>query len=255
MFDDSNNPGAVPTGASPVVAAIHAAGHYSICYVEAGAYQTGFPDDSDFAAADYGDGAQQYAMQGWSGEWWFDLSGFANYVAGTPSTLTGAAVNIAAGLNDRFQWCKLEGQDAVEPDDLDGYTNTGDTGVAGGGWGLTQADSAGFERWIAYQVHADGLAVFQKNDPANASSDEPLFDGVISEECNAYNDPCAGPGGDWTAYLAAGKPVLNAEYTSDSETASKFCPTDEEYGIWGALFDLNLDGATYDPCWSANNTL
>ena len=56
------------------------------------------------------------------------------------STLTGAAVNIAAGLDRRIAWCALEGQDAIEPDDLDGYTNRGDTGVTGGGWHLSRAD-------------------------------------------------------------------------------------------------------------------
>ena len=248
LFQDSNTGGGIPTGPSPVVTAVHAAGKYSVCYVEGGAYQTGFPDDSNFAAADYGNGAKQYAMQGWSGEWWFDISGFANYAAGNPATLTGAAVNIAAGLDKRLGWCAVEGQDAVEVDDLDGYTNPGSTGVAGGGWNLTQADSAGFERWLAYDAHSHGLAIFQKNDPANAGVDEPLFDGMIIEECNSYNDPCSGSAGDASPYLAAHKPVLNAEYTQDGETTSKFCPADTAAGITGALFDVNLAEGTYQPC-------
>jgi hypothetical protein len=50
LFADSNRPGgAIPTGRSPVVAALHAAGKYSICYVEAGAWQSSFPDRGDFA--------------------------------------------------------------------------------------------------------------------------------------------------------------------------------------------------------------
>jgi hypothetical protein len=136
-----------------------------------------------------------------------------------------------------------------------------DTRIAGrpgcaAGWRLTQADSAGFERWIAYQVHANGLAVLQKNDPANATVDEPLFDGVVTEECNHYSDPCAGPGGDWDAYLAAGKPVLNAEYAQDGETSAAFCAADDAARIWGALFSVALNGATdYQPCWNAANDL
>jgi hypothetical protein len=243
----------VPTGPSPVVRAIHAAGHYSICYVEAGAYQTGFPDDASFKAADYGHGAKRYNMQGYPNEWWFDVRGFAHYVAGDPSSLTGAAVDIAAQLGKRLRGCALEGQDAVEPDDLDGYTNASDTGAKGGGWGLTRADDAGFQRWLAHQAHADGLAVFQKNDPAEATADEPLFDGVITEECNYYHDPCAGSGGDWNKYLHAGKPVLNAEYAEDGETLSKFCAADHRYGIYGALFSVNLDGSHYQVCWNARN--
>jgi Glycoside-hydrolase family GH114 len=256
MFADSNTDGGVPTGASPVAQALHAAGKYSICYIEAGAQQAE-PDSSNFAAADYtnGSNSQTTEMQGWPGEYWYDIRGFASYVAGDPSTLTGAAVNIAAGLAQRIEGCGVEGQDALEPDDLDGYDNPSQTGAAGGGWGLTQADSAGFERWLAYTAHSDGLAIFQKNDPANATVDEPLFDGMIIEECNAYDDPCAGSGGDATAYLAAGKPVLNAEYTQDGETTAKFCPADAAAGIIGALFDVDLGGSTYTPCAPVGQTM
>jgi Glycoside-hydrolase family GH114 len=255
MFADSNTDGGVPSGPSAVVQALHAAGKYSICYIEAGAQQAE-PDSSDFAPADYTNGSSQQTteMQGWPGEYWYDIRGFANYAAGDPSTLTGAAVNIAAGLAQRIDDCAIEGQDAVEPDDLDGYDNPSETGAPGGGWGLTQADSAGFERWLAYTAHSDGLAIFQKNDPADASVDEPLFDGMIIEECNVYNDPCAGSGGDATPYLAAGKPVLNAEYTQDGETTAKFCAADTAAGIIGALFDVDLDGKTYTPCAPVGQT-
>jgi hypothetical protein len=247
LFQDSNRPdGAIPTGPSPVVRAIHAAGHYSICYVEAGAYQQGFPDDAHFARVDYGGvGDTATQMQGYADEYWFDLTGFRRYVAGRPRTLTGAAVNIAHALAQRFAWCKKERQDAVEPDDLDGYTNKSTSGVTP--WGMTRADSAGFERWLAYDIHAHGLAAFQKNDPANAPADARWFDGMITEECNFYNDPCSGPGGDATPYLARHKPVLNAEYTDDGET-TRFCSADERAGIVGALFNVDLDGRTYVPC-------
>ena len=96
------------------------------------------------------------------------MTGFRDYVAGDGSTLTGAAVDIAAALDRRFRWCALEGQDAVEPDDLDGYTNKSDTGVPGGGWHLTRADSAGFERWLAYMRPCRSARRPSKNDPANA---------------------------------------------------------------------------------------
>jgi hypothetical protein len=260
LFQDSNTSSGrrlrIPTGPSPVVRAIHAAGHYSICYVEVGAFQTGYPDNSDFAPADYGHRAKRHQLGSYPNEWYFDIAGFRRYVAGKPSTLTGAAVNIAHALAKRFGWCALEGQDAIEPDDLDGYTNDGATGARGGGWGLTQADAAGFERWIAYQAHAHGLAVFQKNDPANEGADVSRFDGVITEECNRYHDPCAGRQGDWNRYLAEGKPVLNAEYKQDGEAAARFCPEDRRWGIWGVLLNVNLAGPRpYRVCWNAENRL
>lgn len=250
LFYDSNRPHAgIPTAPSPVVRALHAAGKYSICYLEAGAQQTSFPDRRDFAPADYGHYAKRFQMRGYPNEWWFNLRGFKSYRPGQASSLRGVAVNIAAGLGKRIHWCALEGQDAIEPDDLDGYTNRGATGVSGGGWHLTRAVSLGFERWLAYTAHHDGLAIFQKNDPANAGIDARTFDGMIIEECNRYRDPCAGPGGDATPYLRRGKPVLNAEYVQDGERTRKFCAADTAAGISGALFSVALGNARdYRPC-------
>jgi Glycoside-hydrolase family GH114 len=249
LFEDAGAVRAqIPTGPSAVVAALHAAGKYSICYVDAGAYQTGWPDDPDFAPADYGDRARRYGMRGWPGEWWLNITGFRDYQPGRASTLTGAAVDIAAGLARRIHWCAIEGQDALEPDDTEGYANRGLTGVRGGGWHLTRADAAGFERWLAHKAHADGLAIFQKNDALDAATNAPTFDGMIVEQCNHFRDPCAGPHGDATPYLRLGKPVLDAEYTADGESRSSFCPSDRRAGISGALFNVGLNGAVYQPC-------
>ncbi len=251
-FADANGVGSTdePNGPSSIVSSLHASGKYSICYIEAGAQQDE-PDASHFAAADYGNSAQQYEMQGWAGEYWFDTRGFAAYKYGdSASVLTGSAANIAAGMAQRIAGCAAEGQDAIEPDDLDGYTNPGDTGVAGGGWGLTQQDAQGYEAWLAYTAHTDGLAIFQKNDTGNIGADEPIFDGAITEECNAYADPCS----EWSPYLKAGKPVLNAEYTDDGENTAKFCSADEQLGIAGALFNVDLDGSTYQPCAPVGKT-
>jgi len=260
LFFDSNTSSGrklgTPTRPSRVVRALHRAGHYSICYVEAGAYQTNFPDGADFAPSDYGHRAKRYQLGDFPDEWYFDIRGFRHYVAGRRLTLKGAARDIAAGLDKRLKWCRLEGQDAVEPDDLDGYSNSGATGARGGGWGLTRMDAVGFERWLAHQAHAHGLAILQKNDSVNASVDEPLFDGVITEECNFYRDPCAGAGGDWNRYLAAHKPILDAEYRQDPEKLARFCPSDRKWGIWGALFSVDLNGpSTYSVCWNQANQL
>jgi len=48
------------------------------------------------------------------------------------------------------------------------------------------------------------------------------------------------------SYLTAGKPVLNAEY---GLSTSAFCAADNAAGIMGARYDLNLTGATFEPCW------
>ena len=208
MFEDASGLGSnsEPDARSTIVSQLHAANKYAVCYIEAGAQQAE-PDQSHFAAADYtnGSNAQTTEMQGWPGEYWYDTLGFAGWTPSHQTYSGGAAdqavaANIAAGMAQRIAGCKAEGQDAIEPDDLDGYTNPSQTGAAGGGWGLTQAAAAGYEQWLAYTAHNDGLAIFQKNDPANSGADVGTFDGMIIEECNTYNDPCAGSGGDATPY-------------------------------------------------------
>jgi glycosyl hydrolase family 114 len=93
-------------------------------------------------------------------------------------------------------------------------------------------------------VHALGLAVLQKNDPEQAAKLQPHFDGALDEQCNEYSE-CS----SFNPYLKAGKPVLNAEYNLST---SQFCPSDNGAGIMGALYNLNLDGKRYEPCWSGS---
>ncbi|HWE10022.1 MAG TPA: endo alpha-1,4 polygalactosaminidase, partial [Solirubrobacteraceae bacterium] len=91
-------------------------------------------------------------------------------------------------------------------------------------------------------------AIFQKNDRPTHLPGVSLFDGMIIEQCNHVSDPCAGSGGDAAPYLTAHKLVLNAEYTQDDETTTRFCPADASAGIIGALLDVNVGGGTYGPC-------
>jgi hypothetical protein len=141
-------------------------------------------------------------------------------------------------MTARFQMCAQKGFDAVEPDNIDGYEN--DTGFT-----LSAAEQLTYDEWIAQEVHALGMAVFQKNDPDQASQLQPYFDGELDEECNYY-DECSA----FAPYLTAGKPVLNAEYTQDGETTSQFCAADESKGIMGALYSIDLDSASsYSPCF------
>jgi hypothetical protein len=255
-FEDAAKLGANhdPTQATVIIHDMHVANKYAICYVEAGAYQKGFPDDGNFAVADYGATGsypnqqfnRRYQMDGYPDEYYLNIAGFAGYTPG--ATLTGTAANIATALGERIAGCHAEGQEAIEPDDLDGYTNESASGAKGGGWGLTQADAAGFEQWLAYTAHRDDLAIFQKNDGANTAADYRTFDGMIIEECNAYDDPCGAGGDNVQDYVNASKPVLNAEYTQDGETTAKFCSADDALGINGSLLSVNLDGSFYQSC-------
>ena len=152
---------ALPTGRSPVVAALHRSGKYSIGDVEVGALtRPGSRHDANFAAADYGHAAPPLRDAGaipTSGG--TTSPGFAATSPGTALTLTGVAVDIALGVGRTDSGRrKREGQDAVQPRRPRRVTPTAVTpGVPGGGWHLTRADSVGFERWAwPDDAHAHG---------------------------------------------------------------------------------------------------
>jgi hypothetical protein len=198
------------------VATLHSAKKRAICYIDVGTWENWRPDASKFPSSVLG------KPNGWPGERWLDIR---------------QSSVLEPLMTARFQMCKRKGFDALEPDNIDGYEN--DTG-----FDISAQDQLSYDRWVAKEAHSLGLAVFQKNDPDQATQLEPDFDGVLDEQCNEYSE-CS----SFQTYLRAGKPVLNAEYNLP---LSRFCPADNRAGIMGALYDLNLDGATYQPCWSGS---
>jgi hypothetical protein len=139
-------------------------------------------------------------------------------------------------MRARFQICRRKGFDAVEADNIDGFENDS-------GFRITAHDQLVFDRWLARAAHRSGLAAFQKNDPEQARSLEPYFDGVLDEQCNQYQE-CS----RFQVYLTAGKPVINAEY--ERSLYPGFCAADNRLGIMGALYNLALNGRTYRACWA-----
>jgi Glycoside-hydrolase family GH114 len=123
---------------------------------------------------------------------------------------------------------------------MDGYQNST-------GFSITAAQQLAYNQWIAQEAHALGMAVFQKNDPDQAGELQPSFDGVIDEQCNEYSECSA-----FQPYVAAGKPVLDAEYQASSYPG--FCSADQSAGIMGALYALALDGSVYRPCFAPVTT-
>jgi hypothetical protein len=112
-------------------------------------------------------------------------------------------------LGDRFDRCARKGFDAVEPDNINGYTN--DTGFP-----LTGKDQLRFNRWVAKQVHRRGMSVALKNDGEQAAALAGDFDFAVVEQCFQY-DEC---GAYARAFVAAGKAVFEAEYELPP---SRFC--------------------------------
>jgi hypothetical protein len=197
------------------VAALHARGKHVICYIDAGTWERWRPDARSFPRSVLG------RPNGWPGERWLDVSRL--------STLEPI-------MRVRFEMCARKHFDGIEPDNIDGFENHT-------GFSLTARDQLRYDTWIAREAHRLGLAVFQKNDPEQARRLEPYFDGVLDEQCNQYRE-C----GAFRGYLAAGKPVLNAEYRSSLYPG--FCAADARAGIMGALYGLALNGRLYRPCWA-----
>jgi hypothetical protein len=197
------------------VAELHTEGKRVVCYIDVGTWENWRPDAGRFPKSVLG------KPDGWPGERWLDVRRLRV---------------LEPIMTARFRMCARKGFDAVEPDNIDSQGNDP-------GFPITLRQQARYAEWIAGEVHALGMAVFQKNDPEQSRQLEPYFDGALVEQCNQYQE-CS----SFEPYLKAGKPVLNAEYRRSLYPG--FCAADNRRGIMGALYDLALDGRMYEPCWA-----
>jgi hypothetical protein len=204
--------------AASTVSSLHGRGQHVICYIDVGTAENWRPDYGQFPSADLG------SSNGWPGEKWLNVSDPA----------------IRPIMAARFQMCQQKGFDAVEPDNMDGYENST-------GFSISASQQAAYDEWVAQEVHSLGMAVFQKNDPEQAATLQPSFDGALDEQCNEYSE-CS----SFAPYVSAGKPVLDAEYQSSLYPG--FCSADAAAHIMGALYALGLDGSTYKPCFGPSTT-
>jgi len=198
------------------VTTIHNAGGKAICYIDVGTYEPGRSDLSLIPTKDVGS-----AVEGWPGEKWLNIADISG---------------LTSVVSSRMNMCKSKGFDAIEPDNIDGYTNST-------GFPLTAANQLAYNEFLATTAHNLGLSIGLKNDVDQTSQLVSYFDWALDEECNKYTE-C-----DTLApFTSANKAVFNAEYTDDGETTAKFCSADVAAHINGVLFDLNLDGATFQAC-------
>ena len=88
---------------STQVAAIHSTGAKAACYINVGTWENWRPDAKQFPSSVLG------RTNGWPGERWLDIR----------------QTNVLAPIiTDRFQMCKDKGFDAIDADNVDGYTNS-----------------------------------------------------------------------------------------------------------------------------------
>jgi hypothetical protein len=159
--------------------ALHAAGRRVICYFSAGSYEPWRPDAYGFGTEGVG-----RSLAGWPDERWLDVR----------------AEEVRRVMAARLDLARAKGCDGVEPDNVDGYLHRT-------GFGLTVEDQMAYNRWLAAQAHARGLAVGLKNALDLVPALVDAFDFAVNEACHAY-DECEA----LRPFLDAGKPVFNAEY-------------------------------------------
>ena len=188
------------------VAEIKAKGMGAVCYISAGSWEDWRPDAGKFPASVKG-----RALSWWAGERWLDIR---------QRSVLGPI------MKARMQMCRDKGFHAVEPDNIDGYTNST-------GFPLTGADQIAYNRMLADTAHALGLKIALKNDVEQVRALEPYFDWAINEECYTYAECSV-----YDAFRSKGKAVWVVEYSMSTST---FCPKARAAGYDAMRKRLELD--------------
>lgn len=169
-----------------IVASLHSIGCKVIGYLSFGTYENWRPDAAQFTAADKG------KSNGWPGENWIDTR----------------SANVRNIMLNRIALAAAKGFDAIEPDNIDGYSNST-------GFPLTAATQLDFNEWIASAVHSYGMSVGLKNDVEQAGTLASYFDWSLNEECYKYSE-CSG----LIAFINLNKAVFQVEYSGTGQCSS-----------------------------------
>jgi hypothetical protein len=201
------------------VDALKVQGRRIICYFSAGSSENWRNDFARFAAADMGN-----PLDNWPGERWLDTR----------------SANVREIMKVRLDLAVSKGCDGVEPDNMDGYQNVS-------GFTLTADTQMDYNRFIAREAHARGLAVGLKNDVDQLAALEPEFDFAVNEQCHQFIE-CDG----YSAFTSKGKPVFNAEYDSrwvtDAAQRNALCSAARAAGLRTLVLPLELDGSFRYSC-------
>lgn len=182
------------------VAAANRNGTRTWCYLSVGSVEDWRPDAARFVALDKAERAAGRPAiigrpyDGWPGERWLNVARFRVFLP---------------LLAARMELCRDKGFAMVEFDNLDGYQ-------ANTGFRITRGETIAFAKALAATARGLGLVPMQKNVPELAATLEPHFGALLFESCVLYNF-CPGA----RRYVAAGKPVFDAEYPEDWKDAGR----------------------------------
>ena len=197
---------------SVAVNAIHVLGGHAVCYVDAGTWENWRPDAGAYPSGVLG------SPNGWPGERWLDIR------------QTSVLLPI---IDARVAKCATAGFDAVEFDNVDGYTNST-------GFPLSAADQLTFDTDLAELAHSHGLSVGLKNDLDQLGQLQGAFDFAINEQCAQFHECSA-----YAGWVAAGKAVVEVEY---HVAPRRYCPAADAGGRDAITKSLALVAKPWRPC-------
>jgi hypothetical protein len=199
------------------IASLQAGGTKVICYFSAGTYEDWRPDQDQFPAEAIG-----RPLEDWPGESWLDIR-----------NETVRAIMLA-----RMDLAVEKGCDALDPDNVDGYTYGKRTG-----FDFTAEDQLDYNRFLAAGAHERGLGVGLKNDLEQIPALVGDFDFEVDEQCFQYHE-CQ----DVQPFIAAGKPVYEIEYIKPRKRKkiNQVCRQANELGLQTLIKKLDLDAWRID---------
>jgi hypothetical protein len=197
------------------VQALHRLGRKVVCYLDVGSWESFRPDAGRFPKAVIG---RRY--EGFPNERWLDVGRFHLF---------------AAPLRQRIAMCARKGFDAVEPDNVTGWEPENHTGFH-----ITRAAQLRFNRWIARQVHGEGMAVALKNDGRQVRQLVGSFDFAVVEQCFQYRE-C----GYYVPFVNQDKAVFEAEYELQP---GAFCARAKDLDFSAIRKSYSLFARPWRPC-------
>lgn len=164
-----------------VVAELAAAGRLVICYFSAGSFEDFRDDAPEFDERELGE-----ILDGFADERWLDVR----------------SANVHRIMLERLDLAAARGCDAVEPDNVTAFADDS-------GFDLDARDQLAFNRFVFNAAHQRELAVALKNDLEQIPDLIDYVDFAVNEQCHEFDECDAN-----APFVAAGKPVLNAEYAA-----------------------------------------
>jgi hypothetical protein len=195
---------------------LKARGIHTVCIINAGAWENW---RSDAGAYDLRVVGSNYA--GWQGARWVDIR---------------AGDVVRPIIAKRLDLCQSKGFDGVLFDNVDGYAHAS-------GFPLTAKDQLAFNRWLAAEAHARGLAAGLMNALDLIPDLVGDFDYVVSEQCSVI-DACKLV----RPFREADKSAFVIEYTNVRQKMDSYCAAAADLDVQMIFKTQSRNGRIHRRC-------